>query len=664
MQMLRNLVIRPKSWGLLGGMVLLGLGLLELLSCTSSRNQTYWNLAPDALYVGMDACQSCHAELYASYQQTGMGRSWYRPNAQPRIEDFGPTAEVVDTATGYHYRPFWRNDSLFILEFRMHGLDTTYRRLEHVNYIVGSGHQTRSYVLARDSFLYEAPITWYVSRQGWDLSPGYHLGNNSRFNRPIGAACMACHNGHSPHDSSTVNRYRQVALGIGCEQCHGPGKPHVERMRAGEEVDVGREIDYSIVNPAKLSVQEQFDVCQQCHLQGLTIPLKKTPFRPGRALADVQAIFLPQPEDPNQFGIASHAERLRRSDCFQQTAGQLVCTTCHDPHQSVQSLSVKSLGDTYFNRVCQDCHGGTGLPEQQLAATNVMCTERAAIRQAADNNCQRCHMPKGGTSDIPHVRFSDHFIRVVRDSVPVQGADPLAVANQRMALEFFCATHDAPPPGTEAQAQLLYFAEHGGGDAYLRAAARQADQLPALQRAKLQFYLKQFASARISIEQALAQHADAWTRYWQAQILEANQELPAAEAAYAAAFQEAPYLVEAGLQQARLHLVNHPNASAALATAAALYLTVLERNSQQVVAWTNLGAIRLKQGRYQDALAALEQALHLDPLRAAARANAVEAALRTRNLSRAQHHLTALMRNHPSHPRLGTLRAMLRNAAA
>ena len=63
--------------------------------------------------------------------------------------------------------------------------------------------------------------------------------------------------------------------GIDCERCHGPGSIHVKQRQNGSKVDTSKYIDYSIVNPAKLSIDEQFDVCQRCHLQGNAILKEK-----------------------------------------------------------------------------------------------------------------------------------------------------------------------------------------------------------------------------------------------------------------------------------------------------------------------------------------------------------------------------------------------------
>ena len=130
---------------------------------------------------------------------------------------------------------------------------------------------------------------------------------------------MSCHNAHSDHDYSSLNKYSSVPDGIDCERCHGPGELHVQQKLAGVIVDTSKYIDYSIVNPSKLSQDLQFDVCQRCHLQGTSV-LKGSysyeDFKPGMHLEEVMDVYLPRYKNNDKFLMASHVERLKQSSCF------------------------------------------------------------------------------------------------------------------------------------------------------------------------------------------------------------------------------------------------------------------------------------------------------------------------------------------------------------
>ena len=402
--------VRPPRSFALAAALALSLGTAYALAACGGGASGAEALASESwTYVGDEACASCHADLYTDYHRTGMGRSVsvFDPETSP--EQFGARGESPQVCAddGYCYVAFVRGDTLFQRETRP---DTPgYERTVAASHVVGSGNATRSYLMSvgdADStaaYVTEMPLTWYVDREIWDLSPGYDQGNQ-RFERPVNLECITCHD-TAPEHATSQNAYGEIPLGISCERCHGPGSAHVEAFDAG-----GTPEDPLIVNPAKLSAELELDVCQQCHLTGLSVFAPgedPTTYRPGRPLAAHRAVFVRQEEldDPEAFGIASHAERMRRSACFQQTAGTeraLTCTTCHDPHTPAEEGS--------YNTVCQSCHGA--------AAHETVCARPGAsgVAEAMTGDCVSCHMRSAGTSDIPHVAFTDHWIR--RDPPP------------------------------------------------------------------------------------------------------------------------------------------------------------------------------------------------------------------------------------------------------
>ena len=206
------------------------------------------------------------------------------------------------------------------------------------------------------------------------------------------------------------NRFARVPLGIDCERCHGPGSIHVREKRAGRFVDVAREVDYTLVNPAKLPPDLQMNVCERCHTQAAAVYREgrgPADFRPGMRLGDVEQVFWPQGADSTtHFRMEMHPARLRMSACFRGSRepgrglAPLTCLTCHDPH-----VSVRSVGAEVFNAACQACHA----PEHPEAAP--VCTEAAVVRAGGAGDCVSCHMPKTGVTDVPNVRITDHFIR-------------------------------------------------------------------------------------------------------------------------------------------------------------------------------------------------------------------------------------------------------------
>jgi hypothetical protein len=385
----------------------------------------YASLNDTVKYVGMQMCRQCHADKFETFMHTGMGMSFDKASFKKSSARFGDREIVYDSYKDFYYHPYFSHDSLFVREYRLKGKDTIHSRTEQINYIVGSGQHTNSHIMNVNGYLHQAPVTFYTQRGKWDLPPGFENGSNSRFGRKIELECISCHNGYPEMVDGSENKYTAVPNGIDCERCHGPGEQHVKEKMAGKTMDVTKEIDYTIVNPAKLPVDLQMDVCQRCHIQGNAVlrPGKSFfDFRPGMKLSSVMNVFMPKYAGANEKHImASHAERLKMSPCFlvtngkqqEEAAGKLfsskatfTCITCHNPH-----ISVKVTDKNIFNDKCKSCHGDAISTTHVTDLAMTSCTEKPDIRAKVENNCYGCHMPKNKTTDIPHVITTDHFIR-------------------------------------------------------------------------------------------------------------------------------------------------------------------------------------------------------------------------------------------------------------
>jgi len=413
---------------------------------------TYLNHSDTAKYIGMDQCRLCHQDIYNSFIETGMGKSFDIASKLKSSARFNNHSIIYDKEQDFYYKPYWDKDTFKIMEFRLKGFDTIHKRIEKVDYIIGSGQHTNSHIYNTSGYLHQMPMTFYTQKGEWHLPPGFENGFNTRFSRKIGLECMSCHNSYPDFVLGSENKYKSVPNGINCERCHGPGSIHVQQRMSGEKIDTSKFIDYSIVNPGKLPIDLQFDVCQRCHLQGNTV-LKDGKsfydFRPGMKLSDYMTTFLPRYEGgDDEFIMASHADRLKQSQCFIKSfkpeddakslrpyKQSLTCVTCHNPHKSV-----KVTDNNVFNNACKNCHGG----QKQ---TN--CTEKIAVRNLKQDNCVSCHMPKSGSSDIPHVTVHDHYIRR-----PIKKEQ---VEKVKKFIGLYAVNEKNPSNKTKAKAYILQY---------------------------------------------------------------------------------------------------------------------------------------------------------------------------------------------------------------
>lgn len=594
-----------------------------------SDSTTYKNLDPNVKYVGMMACRQCHYDKYQTFIETGMGKSFGKATKAKSSAKFDKHSVVYDKHTDLSYHPFWAGDTMKIREFRLEGKDTTYSRIETVDYIIGSGQHTNSHIFSTKGYLHQMPMTFYTQDGKWDLPPGFEGGFNSRFSRKIGLECMSCHNALPDFVKGSENKFDEVPYGISCERCHGPGEIHVKEKTAGIIVDTSKYIDYSIVNPAKLSVGLQFDVCQRCHLQGNSV-LKDgrsfLDFKPGMKLSDVMTVFLPKYEGADdEFIMASHADRLKMSQCFLKTEGQgenaevnslrphkngLTCITCHNPH-----VSVDATAKDIFNEKCKDCHTSPLSPLQQKRGVSPAvgvrpCTEKAAVRAKKQDNCVSCHMPRSGSIDIPHVTVTDHFIRK-----PVKKNDVAAV---KKFIGLIAINEKEPEPKVKAEAYINQFEKFDHNLSYLDSALQYLNNSAGrnhnliVRALFLKKDYKKIASLNSAhlLNQATTSYDndDAWACY---RVGESLQNVGRTGDAYMY-YNEAATLAPRNLEfQNKLagNLYNQNKKE----EAERIYRKIIEEYPGFAPAWCNLGVIFLENNDLGMAMTFYNKALSLDP---------------------------------------------------
>jgi cytochrome c-type biogenesis protein CcmH/NrfG len=371
------------------------------------------NVRPGVGYVGDAVCARCHQEVARTYRRHPMGRS-FAPVAQVAREERydGPVHNPFEKF-GLHFLVERRGERVFHKESRLGPGGRALTEVEaEVGYSVGSGTRGRSYLVNRDGYLFQSPISWFSQAGTWDLSPGFGAGQH--FDRPIEAQCLFCHaNGADPVEH-TINRYRTTAGGtdlqaIGCERCHGPGELHVGQHKRGAAVSGA---DDTIVNPRRLEPALREAVCEQCHLEGELRILRRNrgPFdyRPGLPLHLFWSVFVRLPELTDNRHAVSQVEQMTASHCFRASGGKLGCVSCHDPHD----LPAPAQKTAYYRDRCLECHGGKG------------CQLPPVARQKNGDDCRACHMPRLHSSDIVHTAVTDH--RILRQLAPAGEEEPPA----------------------------------------------------------------------------------------------------------------------------------------------------------------------------------------------------------------------------------------------
>src|SRR5205814_1320162 len=220
-----------------------------------------------------------------------------------------------------------------------------------------------------DGRLLQLPVAWYAEDGTWRMAPGYDRPDHPDFRRAVDAACMFCHNAYPlqpVREAAGADPVFPSELpdGIDCERCHGPAGEHVALAERGASA---KDVRTAILNPARLPVERQLEVCMQCHLQPTSRLLPSTIRRSGRdvfsydprqPLSSYMLFFDADRPREDAFEVNHTAYRLRQSACFVRSGGRLLCTTCHDPHARPSADAA--------NRACRECHAS--LPRRHTTA--------------------------------------------------------------------------------------------------------------------------------------------------------------------------------------------------------------------------------------------------------------------------------------------------------
>lgn len=566
----------------------------------------YLNHSDTARYVGKEVCKNCHYDTYQNFIHTGMGLSFDYASKTKSSAVFHADSTLYDSHSNFHYKPYWKNDSLVLLEYRLEGKDTIFSREERVHYIIGSGQHTNSHIYSSGDYLHQLPFTYYTQDGHLDFPPGFEDGHNTRHTRKIGLECMSCHNALPDFVMGSENKYNLVPDGINCERCHGPGSIHVNHKMTGVFVDTANAIDYSIVNPGKLSAELQFELCSRCHLQGNAV-LKEGKsffdFKPGMHLTEVMDVFLPKYEGKeDEFIMASHVDRLKQSKCFIES-GTLSCINCHNPH-----ISVRLTGKEIFNEACISCH------------QEKKCSASMADREAKNDNCYSCHMPRSGSSDIPHVSITDHKIAVPESAEKVDKIERF--------LGLKSINNPNPDQMTMARAYIQQYEKFEAKTSYLDSAYYYL-------QTELKSYSRTYYAACVNYyflrndAQSVVRHAEqiglqtlltkllveqdysnkhAWAAYRTGESYRNLGMDGKALLCFEKASQLAPYSLEF-----RNKLGTALMKGARVNEAAKQFEFILSEQKDYVSAYTNLGFIRLREGKAEIALSLYQSALALDP---------------------------------------------------
>lgn len=352
----------------------------DLARLTPQEHTQQVSTMESAHYVGSQACEKCHAQIYNRWKKT-------------------PMANVV--------RDPREHADAIIPNLSTNNVSVKFTK-EQVAFVYGSIWKQRYFTKIGDDYFPE-PAQWDVMNKAWrpymvaagtDWWVPFYPPDNMK--RPTGPTCDGCH-------SVDYNiQTKQVAeWNVGCERCHGPGSAHVEHGERG-----------NILNPARMDYVHANDTCIQCHSQGrpLTNPIAgkyydwPVGFHVGLNLRDywqLEEHTLGQLSFTHFPDGTAHKNRMQGNDFVQSVMYRrgVTCFNCHDVHGTDNYAQLRKP----VNQLCLDCHGPNSINGPRAGTLSEHTHHKD---DSTGSQCVACHMPKFEAT-IPNVFVRAHTFAVI-----------------------------------------------------------------------------------------------------------------------------------------------------------------------------------------------------------------------------------------------------------
>lgn len=597
--------------------VALGLALAAWASSRASSDEAPPAGSVTAGYAADRSCAICHSEIYRSYQDVGMARSFFRPSQEKVIEDFDGEPYFHERSGRYY--EMRRRDGRFFFKRYQRGPDGEPINVfeQEIDWVLGSGNKSRTYLFRTESGeLYQLPVAWYTESSSWGMAPGFDSPSPMGVARRVPRECMFCHNAYPdvPRGSDAHFEHptypAELPQGTGCQRCHGPAAEHVRT--ATESLGDKALVRATIVNPARLPPRLRDDVCDQCHLQPSVALFGVRRFgrgdysyRPGEPLSEYMVevdVDTEGEERSERFEINHHPYRLRQSRCFEESGRELSCLTCHDPHRKVPEEERAA----HYRKACLTCH------QVDQCGLEAMTGEPATDADPGD--CVACHMAQHRPQDVVQVVMTDHLIRRRPG-----GPELLAPREESVPVLVDVELTDEAraPEGALGEMYRAVAVQRAGGNASaiehlgrMLEAVRPPEAEPYLDLGKGLLQLGRYEEAERTLRFVLERHgATARAEEWRGIALYRLGRVEEAIAALRRVVEKDPGRTADAWHNLGVTLKGAGREEEALAC---LEKAVAAR-PVMAPAWYQLGQVQLGLGRPDDAVASFQEALRVDP---------------------------------------------------
>ncbi len=365
-------------------------------------------------WTGSGACKSCHAKEYAGWRDSFHSRTLYDAVDKTVFGDFGEKAGFANPEFAYAVKPSRSGDAFWMtVEANpaakrapdTYGAGVPKRPLGRFRVMYAFGNRRHQPYVTRDDEgrTWVLPVYWNDVEKRW-LWDGW---------RPYVTNCAPCHTTgirstgvESAVEDAIANTNPQrwtlppkdegwAEGAVGCEVCHGPGRPHV---RAVERMGVEGYRAYlasggapTIYDPDKADRETRMSQCDTCHSFFSESSVTWVPRPTGYDHVMLRRPITAQ-VSPEQFWVDGTdmspctVGRVFRESPMGRAKKAVECRDCHDSHGNADWAEL--VRPLEGNRLCLGCHGDAFPDAKALAAH----THHGA--GSPGSLCAECHMPR------------------------------------------------------------------------------------------------------------------------------------------------------------------------------------------------------------------------------------------------------------------------------
>ncbi|SMP66978.1 Cytochrome c554 and c-prime [Neorhodopirellula lusitana] len=372
-------------------------GIEERLPPRARQSVDAWRQFVSAKFAGDHSCAECHEAEYAAHQRSGHSRTLTLMHQSPLADKLAEQGSYQDSRRDQTFQfkttpnhssnvsPKQASDQpseAFLVSEAAHAAGV----VVPVTWLLGSGIHAQTPIAVDEITQSGVELRWsaFAGQEDIGITPDherfddFQAGTIECFGRPLDAsdirACLGCHSTLAAPPSLPIMQ-SLVIENVGCERCHGPRKDHVTLAKQGLAEQAKPLLKYE-------TAEAYMDACATCHRDESSVQADATPSELAR--------FQP-------YGI-------KRSRCYLETPGNLTCSTCHDPHDTVSHDRSRSIAQ------CKQCHGGTEDGPSTKHVGPIPIDSQTVCPDQPSGDCIECHMP--AVSWTAGISFHDHWIRV------------------------------------------------------------------------------------------------------------------------------------------------------------------------------------------------------------------------------------------------------------